>query len=370
MGLRVLIIDDQADSVAPLIDELTQSLPESSCIVVAFGAAEASLKSHDPHVVVLDLMQGTGADATPDGLATRAYIWGQKFCPLVIYTARPDAIEEGAAAGHPFFRVIQKGAASEKGVLETIRTFEPHIAALDDVSREIRWAMNGVLREIAPRVFERIPDEAERRVTLVRSARRRVAARMDEDLSTGEPGLKTWEFYLCPPVVDKHLLTGDILRQRDGDKNTASSYRVVLTPSCDLVQSGTRQPKVKQVLVATCCGVKKLLDELQLSGIAQWKDSQRKRLTSALNQGHSQSCLPLPELPGEFPSMVADLRDLQLLALTDIGPDKDWVRIASVDNPLRELTAWAYVGLAARPGLPDRDFDAWVSEMIAAEAKG
>ena len=64
--------------------------------------------------------------------------------------------------------------------------------------------------------------------------------------------------------------------------------------------------------------------------------------------------------------MVADLRDLQLIDLAAIGTDKDWTRVASVDNPMRELTAWAYMGLAGRPGLPDRDFGAWVDEVIAA----
>ena len=97
---------------------------------------------------------------------------------------------------------------------------------------------------------------------LTRSARRHVAARMDDALSLGGPSLKSWEFYLCPPVCG-HLLTGDILRHRDGDPDDPQSYVLVLTPSCDLATSETRNPKVSAVLVSCCAPVKRLLSDLK-----------------------------------------------------------------------------------------------------------
>lgn len=366
MGLRILIIDDQAESVAALVDELAQSLPDSSSFIANFNDAEAQLDSHNPHVVVLDVLRQTGGEAIPDGLAVRAYIWAKKFCPLVVYTAAPESLGEDAGLVHPFVQIVKKGAASEQAVLAQIKTFAPHIAALEEVSKEIRWAMNGVLQQIAPTIFEKIADADARKDALVRSARRRIAARMDDALSSGGPGLRTWEFYLCPPVVEQHLLTGDIIRRSDGDKTDPASYRVVLTPSCDLVESETRAPKVKQVLVSVCTAVNRLCKELKLPETGDWQDKHKNILIGVLNQGHSPTCLPLPALPGEFPSMVADLRNLQLIDLNTLGADKEWRRVASVDNPMRELTAWAYLGLAARPGLPDRDFGAWVDEVIAA----
>ena len=64
--------------------------------------------------------------------------------------------------------------------------------------------------------------------------------------------------------------------------------------------------------------------------------------------------------------MIADLRDLQLIDLSKIGvgTDTQYERVASLDNPLRELVAWAYMRSSARPGLPDRDFDSWVDEIV------
>jgi len=366
MALRILIIDDDEESVAPLMAELEESLPGSNTRLANFDEAESQIDSHNPQIVVLDLLRQEGSETTPDGFEVRKYVWDKKFCPLVIYTAAPESLGDSDTPPHPFFHVIKKGSASEKAVLEKIRTFQPNIEALDAVAKELYWAMNGVLRQIAPTIFERIGSEPERQDALIRSARRRVAAKMDEALSTGDPGLRTWEFYLCPPVVEQHLLIGDIIRKRDGSKIDPASYRVILTPSCDLARSDTRPSKVTRALVAKCTGVGRLLKELKLPETGTWKPEHKNALIGTLNQGHSRTCLPLPALPGEFPSMIADLRNLELIELEAIGADKEWTRIASVDNPMRELTAWAYMSLAGRPGLPDRDYGAWVDEVIAA----
>jgi hypothetical protein len=362
MTMRILLIDDDPDSVAVVRDELTNEL-DCSCKIVGFETVEDSLNDYDPHVVVLDVLQGTGAEGQPSGLDTSSYIWEKKFCPLVFYTAHAEYLQGEPHEGHPFWRVVKKGSDSEKEVLQRIQQFAPHISALEDAGREIRWTMNDALREIAPRIFEKILGEAELADTLVRSARRRVAAKMDDALSSGGANLTPWEFYLCPPVA-KHLLTGDIIRRRLGSREDPTNYAVILTPSCDLAN-----PKVPQVLVSRCKGPDRLLQDLGLKDVQKWKDDHTKRLLNVLRQGYAQSCMPLPALPGEFPPMAADFRDLQLVDRAQIGDGgEEYARIASLDDPLRELVAWAYMLAAARPGLPERDFKAWAKEIIPATA--
>ncbi len=363
--MRILLIDDQPDNVQAVLDEITQKLTESLCKVVNFDNTKADIESHNPQIIVLDLLKGTGAEKESIGFETHAYIWGTRFCPLIFYTAAPELVTEQAAANHPFIRVVKKGADSEVLVLQCIQDFEPHIRALDDAEKEIRSAMNGALRDIAPRLFESVKDDAERNEMLVRSARRRVAARMDEDLLTGSAaskGLKSWEGYLFPPVVE-HLLMGDVIRKRKEDGKLASSYAVVLTPSCDLVRTEKRNPKVSRVLVSCCTTVDRLLQDLN---IQKWKSSDRGKLQSLLTTGYAQSCLPLPALPGVFPPMAVDFRNLQLIDIANIGnADEEYERVASVDNPWRELLAWAYMLSSARPGMPDRDCETWADEIIA-----
>ena len=171
---------------------------------------------------------------------------------------------------------------------------------------------------------------------------------------------------MCPPTISGHLLTGDILRERAGHPEDASHYAVVLTPSCDLVSDKERKPKVGKVLVAKCATVERLLEDLNLN-VKTKRERCKERLLPMLRQGYGNSCLPLPGLPGEFPAMAVDFRKLELIELGAIGDgDKEYLRVASVDNPFRELVAWAYILNAARLGLPDRDFDSWVEEIIAA----
>ena len=43
---------------------------------------------------------------------------------------------------------------------------------------------------------------------------------------------------------------------------------------------------------------------------------------------------------------------------------RPFLRIASIDSPFRELVAWAYLQIACRPSLPDRDFDSWRDEIV------
>jgi hypothetical protein len=211
--------------------------------------------------------------------------------------------------------------------------------------------LNQALKEVAPQIFENTKAEDERKEMLVRSARRRVAAAMDRELSTGGPNLRSWEHYLCPPTNLGHPLTGDIIRKRVGDRRDPSQYAVILTPSCDLASDAEREPKVEKALVAVCTGVQRIFEDLNLD-INSKRKRLRERLRPTLAQGHASSCLPLPSLPGVFPPMAADFRKLELIDLKEIGNDQEsYVRVASVDNPFRELVAWAYMMNAARPGL-------------------
>jgi hypothetical protein len=362
--MRILIVDDDAQSVEPLQQEIRKRFSTAQSMLVGFKDSERTIESFSPHIIVLDIMQGAVGDDNAAGLQTRDDIWERKFCPVIIYTARRDLVEDDAKRNHPFFRVEAKGGGSEVRVAEIINEYEPQVSALNGVGYEIQHVLNRALKEVAPTVFENIKDGEQRRDALTRFARRRVAAAMDETLSTGGPKLRSWEHYLCPPT-SKHLLTGDILRKTGGNPKDPSSYRVVLTPSCDLVAEGQRHPNVETVLAATCSNAERVTSELGLSSSGR-RDKWKERLVPLLRRGHGSSCLPVPALPGEFPTMTADFRRLELISLNQIGDDKEYTRVASVDNPFRELVAWAYVLNAARPAMPDRDFESWADEITAA----
>lgn len=361
--LKLLFIEDEPSAVDPIVNLLKREQADTQCEVSSFADAEKRIVSLRPDIVILDLLVGGASpEPEPEGLKTRNFIWDQHFCPLVIYSARPD-IHDDKYDPHPFVKSIQKGKDSPRKVLDALGELRPQVEALTEAEDHVKDSFSRAMRDVAPYAFEAFTDAAQRRETIKRSGRRRLAALMD-GLSRDETRLASWEQYLCPPVSPDTKL-GDVLRKADGKYDDPPSFRVVLTPSCDLVASNGRKPKVANVLVAGCCSMKSGLDltSLRGTGVPKLKD----RLSGTmLTPGYFEAVIPFPRLKGRIPTMAANLRDLQFIPVGDIGiSEKPFHRIASIDSPFRELVAWAYLHTACRPGLPDRDFDAWRDEIIA-----
>ena len=361
--LKLLFIEDEPDAVKPVINLINREKADMRNEVSEFKDVEDKIASYRPDIVILDLLTGgDSADPKPGGLNTRDFIWNEHryFCPIVVYSASPD-FHDNVYEPHPFVISIQKGAGSPQEVLQALDDLRPHVEALKEAEEYVREFFFRAMREVAPYAFKAFPDNQQRIETIMRSGRRRLAALMDEPLPDGTL-LAGWEQYLFPPVsVD--ILLSDVLRKKEGSDKDPASFLVVLTPSCDLVRSEGRESKVSQVLVAKCCTMKNGLDLTSLKdmGIQKLKD----RLRSAiLTQGYLEAVIPFPGLEGKIPTMAANLRDLELIDIQDIGSHKPFLRIASVDSPFRELVAWAYLQTACRPGLPDRNFDLWREEII------
>jgi CheY-like chemotaxis protein len=366
MPLKILLIDDQPENVKAVIEELQTALDGAECHVTSFESAASELERVQPDVVVLDLMNNTIGGQVDEGTPIGLGVWQQRFCPLIFYTASDENVE---GFQHPLVAVIRKGSGSEEQVRDKIKSYIPHIAALGRVSTEINDALRKALRESKPRVFEQQRTADEENQLLVRSIRRRVAASMDDAMVFGEPNLMSWEQYLCPPGNSEHLLTGDILRVKDANPADPSSYRVVATPSCDLVKSDQRKPKVDSVLLVRCTKVSRLLADLGMEHKADTKakaiDQMKEKIARFLTQGYGHSSFPIAALPGEFPVMAADFRSLEIVSLDDLSNETLYERVASVDAPFRELFVWAYLSAAGRPGMPDRDFGPWADSIIS-----
>lgn len=360
--LKVLFIEDEPASVETVVEEIKHKLRDVECKVEGFQAAESLLESFSPDIVILDIFKGPVQDHETAGLAVYDSIWNKCFCPLVIYSACPDDISEDVEE-HPFIELVQKGANSEARVISHIKAFLPHVEALNQVQSSIREHVNRELKNTAPLVFQTITDTKKRKAVFVRAARRRIAAMMDQP--SGET-LACWEQYLYPPV-GSNLMTGDIIRKKTGDTNTPENYFIVLTPSCDLVGSGARTPNIESVLVARCTKIESVLRDAGIDRHTR-EDRFKEKLLILLARGYGSLCLPLPELPGVFPPMTAELKNLQLIDLHLIGEGDgcEYCRVASVDSPFREMITWAYLQVTGRPGLPDRDFNQWADSIYRA----
>lgn len=359
--LRVLFIEDEENSVKPVILHLNRESKRYECKVSNFGAAQQEALAFRPDVVILDILDGGGSgEPEPEGNKTLDFVWTSQFCPVVIYSAHLDLLAEGAWSSHPFVKMVQKGSGSELQIENALNLFDPHVIALHEAESFVRGVFANSMRDVARYAFDEITDETGRKDAILRCGRRRVAASMDDTGST----LRSWEVYIHPPV-SASVKIGDILRMKEGSTDDPASFRIVLTPSCDMVAGRTN--RIDNVLVARCFDNNTGLQAVGMAGVKR-ADAVRNGL---LTTGHRDGIMPLPSLKGRIPPLMADLKKLELLPLPDIGDEtKKYVRIASIDSPFRELVAWAYSNTACRPGLPDRDFDTWASEICPDKSAG
>ena len=360
--LRILFIDDEPESVAEAIHSLEENISGLEHCTRNFEDGIDSIGSAPPDVVVLDIWKGNPQTSEANGSHVLDIIWDQQFCPVIIYSADPRIISQDQRYNHPLIRIVTKGSGSDVVILDAVTALQPHVKALKEGAETIRKAFARAMRDVAPDVFANFEDENKRADIIVRAGRRRVAALMDEPLPQ-ESSLASWEQYLCPPISSSPQL-GDILRMSNASSNDPACYRVILTPSCDLVSSSDRKPKATQVLVAKCCSMKEGLRRIGLHSNST-KDITKH---AVLSQGFFNAIIPFPGLPTKIPTMAANLRKLELIPFDKIGSTEstEFLRIASIDSPFRELIAWAYLQISCRPGLPERDLQSWAEEIIEA----
>ena len=372
---KLLFVEDDPDTIESLKELVEkEGLLEQEPMVTNFEKAIDTIKDFRPDVVILDLFDGDPLSGKSEGWKFLDFIRDEHFCPVIVYSAMPEEPEDKK---HPLIYYVKKGSRSERLVLKELREIEPHIGVLREVEEYVYKTYSSTVSTVVPYAFD-IYDENDQRVDVVkRAARRRLAAQVDELLSKDDK-LASWEQYIFPPISEEFRL-GDVLRKKACDSSTPEAFRIVLTPSCDLQRYGGER-KVEEVLVSRCCpmkeGIKKSAIDLaqtkkkEAAGDKKKKkERNEKKIGTLLSQGHSNGIIPLPPLKNIIPSMAANLRDLQLIQADVIGDSEladtvEYVRVASLDSPFREMVSWAYLQIAGRPGLPNRNFDKWIEEIL------
>ncbi|MBI2059576.1 MAG: hypothetical protein HYT87_07375 [Nitrospirae bacterium] len=347
--LRVLFVDDIEVSIGPAMKWVKES---HDCDCIPFDTFETEIEVRQPHIIIIDRFQGTPVSGSDEGSKVFDMIWLRRFCPVVIYSAFPDEVTDDRER-HPFVKHVKKDQDLGK-FKEAVTAMVAHAQTIEGVERHIRTQFAVAMREVAPYASSVSSNKKEYDDAVTRHARRRLAALMDQ-MSLG--ALRSWEQYIFPPV-SKDPKLGDIIRKKDGKTDDVQAFRLVLTPSCDMAAGQSN--RTEQILVASCISNKIGLKALGMDGAKQ-----EKIKGNLITVGHRDGILPLPGLKGHFPSMMADLKQLELLQRDDVTEEKTYLRIASIDSPFRELVAWAYLSVACRPGLPVRDFDGWASQIAS-----
>ncbi len=362
--MRILVIDDDKVVLASLeqtFDEEFADVEFRGELDLHEGFREVSL--FRPDVVVLDLRRGpVGSDLA--GQRTWSDIWESRFCPVAIYTAVGDDLDPPIPDDHPFVKRVTKGRDAEAKLVEVIRGFLPGVEAIESLRSELDSVIHQVLRDTAGTFVDPVNKDH-----LLHAGRRRVAASMDDPTLASDRKLTSWEQYLLPAIGDSPL-TADLLRKHGARCDEPTAYRLVLTPSCDLVK-GRNEPTL---IVAHCEGTTQLVKKLTLSLKENRRDKDVENVnTKVLSAGVFAGLLPLPPFPNHLPMMVANLKNLEVILYEAIGRTEStqpsFERVASIDSPFREQVAWAFLTTIARPGMPDRDLKSWAVEIVQDAAK-
>ena len=365
MKLRVHIVDDDIGVRETLTDALKEQ-DEWSVTASDFPELTERLSSLRPDLIVLDLVDESDFSTGNSLFEEIRSTW---FCPVVVYSAFPDK----QSFTHPLVETVTKGANSENEVRDRLSDFVPHAQIIRSVHSEFDSRIREALRDSVSSLVDQIDLPSFRNETaLPRSVRRLVAARVD--IGESGNGLQAWERFIIPPL-GSHLLTADILREKHAAVTDTNAYRLVLTPSCDLVN--LRSDAESEVLVGRCEPMNRL-GNVELSAGEKLSKKQKDRLKPILTEGLAGNFVPIPAYDGHVPLMVANLKRLELINLEDIRLSSDegkpedssrtFCRVASTDSPFREMVVWAYLRTTGRPGLPSTDVDAWldnISEHLA-----
>ncbi len=364
--MKILLVEDDPGFIRILRKIIEkEKLSEEQPLETGFDGAKEKIKAERPDAVVLDIYEGKPAKGIDEGSKSLDFVWREHFCPVIVHSANPEKVKKDYGE-HPFVRYVAKRKDSEEEVAEKLREIRRYVESLRDVREYVQETFSSVMKEVAPHVFRTYGEEdAERRASAIKqAARRRLAAWMDE-LSGADERLAPWEQYVFPPISGE-IRTGDILRKRFEPAENPTAFRLVLTPSCDLERREGKR-RVENVLVSLCCPLGEGMRKAVSVKKAATKGEKRK-IRSFLPSGHSNGIIPLPKLTDLIPSMAADLKRLELVPADGIANSKcpeeaEYVRVASLDSPFREMVSWAYLQVAGRPGLPERDIDAWMEEI-------
>ncbi len=359
--MNVLIIDDQEESVKGIKDFCEEKSWDVK--VIDFDNVYEHIVKVNPDVIILDWRED--ADSMDVGSEILDNIWANGFRPTVVFSANAPVISiEDKLSKSKLLKLIPKG--DEEPVIDYLEKNEKFVTSLSDYRKEVGNAMIDALNAVPVFHKEEYPgDDVIKYILSKRTA-------SVFDVQYGENLAPAWVQYTYPPVM-KSLCVCDILRIVSNGtdysiKGDPREYKLVLTPSCDMVPG---RAKVSHVLCASCFE-KERFHNIPL--IENPKPKNMEKVGNNLNLGYNNQQVNLVALPGfsdVLPYMTADLKVIELIDLSKIALSEDqiteeteYIRVLTIDSPFREQIVWAHMQNSCRPGVPERNTELWAKEIL------
>lgn len=380
---QILVVDDQtgiATDIAELLNSgvgsdanaRVSAVPEES-----FDKALSYLSKGDYDILVLDVLYGVPdqapnikPDDTIDGSDLFETIRSKRFIPTVFYTALPERVN--LKSKPPFVQVVSK--SSDNPIADLRRAIGDILESrFLLIYRALKDHVENVIREYMIEFMEDNWDTLpEPEADLAHLLLRRLSVSLEGGAdalvdrfgittkNSVRDGVHPTRFYVVP-LTDEYRM-GDILCGPDvgdlsADDDDAISWYVILTPSCDLVQS-----KAEFVVVAECLFLNTFLQ------YTDWRDDQPnsnranelKNLLKSRPRGKQHDRYHYLPAAWDVPNLMVDLQRTLYIPYDRLT---SYRKVGSLDSPFSEALLNRFNRYIGRVGTPDLDLDAALDRM-------
>lgn len=362
--LKILYIEDDKDNREELIDLLSDWKTNDCKIIIegeeSFETATQRICNEGFHMVILDLYIGrAGADGELIGLTTLDNVKRSLFVPIIFYSGNTAVVRDLKSQ---VVGVATKGEGGIDELKDEINRLTSH--NLPFINENIYKFINGKIKEYFwgtiqenNTTFKPDNNDFSLGYLLLRnignSLYRDNIYKILGDNSIAEDKVHPMEFYIYPRKDDVEYENGDIL-----ENNESKDVYVILTPSCDLISTGTRPRKAEKVLLVNA----KLLTEIEV--FIAYKDKQnnenKKNLSKIIESRKSDRYFFMPSTPF-IANRVIDFQDKSMVNYDELNTN--FTRIAKLDNPFAQSMTASFIRYYNRIGFPDIDVDYVISKL-------
>lgn len=325
-------------------------------VAETFEDAITVIKSEPYHIVILDIFRGNPQDGgIEEGLSVLTRIQETLFVPVIFYSGNTKNVRdlESQIVG-----IVTKGDDGIEGLKRQIYRFSksnlPFIKYrvheyLESEFKTYFWDIIHSEREI----FKPQENDFSLGYLMLRKfstslSKERISKVIGDNRNGGKA--HPMEFYLYPTDASLEYESGEIL-QNDND------VYVILTPSCDFVNTDSRKRKADKVLLAKTF----LLTD---------SDEYKKYILDSTKKNKDSFCRLIESRKGDryfflpkTPFMDNRIIDFQITEMEDYKNLRNLTRIAKLDSPFAESMISSFTRYYNRIGYPDIDSDLIIQQL-------
>lgn len=364
MGLSGLVIEDDAQTLAQMLEYLPESIDDIEFDWEGEGNFEAAIRKlrfrrYDLVITDVYTLPATGGEPTDeDNQATNIVdaIRKSRMCPLIVYSSRAFQIQQSES---PFVVCLAKDTPNDPiltAISSLLNTGIPQIAR--QLHEELDMMSGpGYLWQFLENNWDAITSSGMCDSTaLARLVRKRAAlqfSRIDRDAHELREikHVCAADFYIMPPIAQS-LRLGEIVRSAADNR-----YHAILTPHCFLEhQPNAQEPRAEFVLLAECFPFSEMAVKVGLQ--SKLRGSKREENLRKMLQAPARMGTPDGRywfLPGflKIPDMLCDLMQIRSVPLSDL--QQSYERLAVLDVPFAESLQSCFTRLYSSIGVPPVD---------------